>query len=191
MDDCNTYPNDLYDCDGNCFDEDEDGVCDADEITGCMDETACNYNPDATEELFGSCEYPEQYYDCNGECLNDNDGDQVCNEIDNCPLVYNPDQLDFNNDGIGDACDGVNLNEDHVFEWNIYPNPFKNYTTIKFTNPRNENFNIQIINVSGKIIYSEKTQNNEHTIINRFAPGYYIIELESDNNIVRETLIIQ
>ena len=33
-------------------DEDNDGVCDEDEIAGCMDESACNYNPLATDEPF-------------------------------------------------------------------------------------------------------------------------------------------
>ncbi|MCH7878421.1 MAG: thrombospondin type 3 repeat-containing protein, partial [candidate division Zixibacteria bacterium] len=34
----------------------------------------------------------------------DNDGDGVFDEADNCPEVYNPDQIDADNDGIGDAC---------------------------------------------------------------------------------------
>ena len=33
--------------------------------SGCMDETACNYNPEANM-ADGSCEYPEQGYDCDG-----------------------------------------------------------------------------------------------------------------------------
>jgi len=33
------------------------------------------------------------------------DGDGIPNEIDNCPWVYNPDQLDSDGDGKGDACD--------------------------------------------------------------------------------------
>ena len=44
------------DCDGNCLDDaDSDGICDDDEVTGCQDETATNYDPTATDE--GDCTY--------------------------------------------------------------------------------------------------------------------------------------
>ncbi|MCH7878574.1 MAG: thrombospondin type 3 repeat-containing protein [candidate division Zixibacteria bacterium] len=36
----------------------------------------------------------------------DFDGDGVADQNDNCPTVPNPDQLDSNDNGIGDACDG-------------------------------------------------------------------------------------
>ena len=39
-----------------------------DEIEGCTDLEACNYNPDATEDD-GSCEYPVIGADCDGDCL--------------------------------------------------------------------------------------------------------------------------
>lgn len=35
----------------------------------------------------------------------DTDDDSVCNEEDNCPLHYNPNQQDSDEDGIGDVCD--------------------------------------------------------------------------------------
>ena len=68
--------------DGEIIDNDldNDGVCDADEIGGCQDETACNYDSLATDDD-GSCEYAELYYDCDGNCLNDTDGDGVCDEL--------------------------------------------------------------------------------------------------------------
>lgn len=36
-------------------------------------------------------------------CL-DSDGDGICDEFDNCPTVFNPDQTDSTGDGVGDAC---------------------------------------------------------------------------------------
>jgi hypothetical protein len=49
------YPNNTLDCDGNCInDADEDGVCDEDEVPGCTNSSADNYNPLATDDD-GSC----------------------------------------------------------------------------------------------------------------------------------------
>ena len=62
-------------------DLDNDGVCDNDEVAGCQDLSACNYNPVATDDD-NSCFYPaEQYLDCYGNCINDGDGDGICNEL--------------------------------------------------------------------------------------------------------------
>ena len=49
---------------------------------GCMDSTACNYNPSA-EYDDESCTYAGNFYDCNGECLNDLNGDGICDSL--CP----------------------------------------------------------------------------------------------------------
>ena len=42
---------------------------------------------------------------------NDIDDDSICNNLDNCPEDYNPNQEDFNFDETGDACDGIGLYE--------------------------------------------------------------------------------
>ena len=99
-------------CDGNGGiadgDADDNGICDVDQIDGCTEEGACNYNVAAnaddgsceytscagcTDPLAcnttdgatiddGSCTYPaEDYLDCDGNCLNDSDSDGVCDEL--------------------------------------------------------------------------------------------------------------
>ena len=65
-------------------DADDDGVCDADEVVGCLDNTACNYNCAATDA--GACTYTSDPCDtCSGATdgtgtvvENDSDSDGVC-----------------------------------------------------------------------------------------------------------------
>ena len=53
---------------------------------------------------------PTEWKDTDGDGIGDNadpddDGDNVLDVEDNCPLASNPDQSDFDGDGTGDACD--------------------------------------------------------------------------------------
>ena len=117
-------PVDLYDipnvdCDGCCFnDADNDGICDENEVWGCvslwacnydslvtepdislcdfscygcMDESACNYDSSATAQATPSgCIYPEPLYlNCEGECIQDSDGDGVCDGWCDDPVACN------------------------------------------------------------------------------------------------------
>ena len=60
-----------------CADENNNGVCDASETSGCQDVNACNFTPGAIWDD-GSCTFAEQHYNCAGECLMDSDGDGTC-----------------------------------------------------------------------------------------------------------------
>lgn len=110
------FPEDLYgadnlDCDGACLnDTDADGICDEDEVPGCTDAAACNYDLGATDDngscFFtadcsgctdavacnyapnatsdnGSCTYADFGYDCDGNCLDVN-GDLICDALQGC-----------------------------------------------------------------------------------------------------------
>ena len=116
------------DCDGNCHsDIDGDGICDGQEIAGCTDETAYNYNENATDEdgscldagcfdelacnydstadvdVPEMCEYAGPYADCDGNCNGDYEGDGVdeCDEVSGCASASatNYDPLATNDDG--------------------------------------------------------------------------------------------
>ena len=72
-------------------DSDDDGVCNEDEVIGCHDDLACNYNSAATDA--GTCVFAEGCESCSGATDgtgttvdNDSDNDDICNvdEIEGC-----------------------------------------------------------------------------------------------------------
>ncbi len=74
------YGNDNVDCFGTCInDADGDGVCDEEELSGCTDPVACNYNSLMTDDD-GSCEFCSCYEP---------------------QLVFGPDALTFESDSAG------------------------------------------------------------------------------------------
>ena len=109
---CNFDPSNTYDdgtcilpplgvdCSGQCeSDADGDGVCDGDEVSGCMDFNASNYNSIATDNegcLYPGCTYP----DAVNYALDANQDDGSCTFVleSSCPT-------DINGDGITAASD--------------------------------------------------------------------------------------
>lgn len=65
--DCDlSIPDPFRNCDGSCAeDEDGDGICDQNEIAGCLDEAACNFNAEATDDS-GDCIFAEPGEPCGG-----------------------------------------------------------------------------------------------------------------------------
>lgn len=75
--------------------------CDFASCVGCMDVTACNFDPDATINSASACLYPvSQFVDCDGNCINDADADGVCDELEIAGCTdpsannYNPNATD-------------------------------------------------------------------------------------------------
>lgn len=95
-------------------------------VTGCTDQSACNYDDTANSDD-GSCEVldecgvcggagisdgscdcegngPETYYDCAGECLNDTDEDGVCDELE-VPGCLDSTACNFSDEATDDSGD--------------------------------------------------------------------------------------
>ena len=82
--------------------------------------------------------------------------------------------------------DGIGLGEDNNFKWQIFPNPLQDYAIISFTEENHKNVSIKIIDLSGKLIYNANSIKSGHKIKNMFVPGYYIVQLEYENNLIRK-----
>ena len=96
-------------------DDNQNGVCDVNE--GCMNDMACNYNPDAiTPDPDNPCIFPEILYDCEGNCLNDANDNGICDELEvaGCmnEMACNYNVLATEDDGsclfTGNSCDDGN-----------------------------------------------------------------------------------
>ena len=87
----------------------------------------------------------------------DCDDDGEPDTTDNCPLVYNPNQGDIDNDGIGDVCDLIEINVSEAFT----PNGDGINDTWKINNiERHPNNVVKVFNRWGDEVFSAKSYKN-------------------------------
>ena len=103
---------DQADADGDLVGD----ACELGDGSACASDSECSTNNcvnavtadwyDDTDT--GAC-CPEGYYWSINQCVEctETDGDEVCDDLDNCPTVYNPLQTDTDSDGFGDDCESL------------------------------------------------------------------------------------
>ena len=130
-----------------------------------LDSSEINIEWGIFEGITNLCVVEEDQFDCLGE--------EYCLEI----QVKRP----------------VNITEytDQFFV--VYPNPFRDEATVKFTNPTNSIVNITLMDTRGRIVRNYEGINDNQLIIRRreLTIGLYYLELELDNNRFRNTIVIE
>ena len=207
-------------CAGTCInDEDADGICDEDEVVGCQDESACNFDPTATDNDDDLCTYAEDFYDCDGNCLNDADADGVCDELEvagctdedacnydelatddnmSCELPGDMcDDLDAEtvNDSLNADCDCVGdpislILEEDLLSLNVYPNPTMGEVII--TLPLGHTFDLTLVSLSGQTVHASQTTKGGPVVwdVEGLPAGAYLLHVRNEHaTAVRRVLV--
>ena len=185
-------------------------------LPGCMNETACNYNSDATADD-GSCTYLDcagvcggttvvdcagvcggtTVVDCAGVCggsSNITDGDCDCNEnvLDECGVCGGA------GPNSGYDCEGNQLSiyngiiPDKFDIISIYPNPFNPVVHINFDIPWSGITYVDILNITGahiKTLHSDFLHSGSHELSwnpKSMPSGVYFISLKSGDQSLTE-----
>ena len=74
---------------------------------------------------------------------------------------------------------------------NIYPNPFRTFTKLDFSNPQNKEFIISLYDNKGDIVFKDKTTNNNYILSsNNLAKGNYYIEIHNDTEFYQGKIVL-
>ena len=148
---------DLYDCQNT------------DQIFGCTDINACNYN-DLANIDDTSCIYSALNFDCDGNCLNDENQNNICDEYEFLSI------------------DIENTNNNFSF----FPNPASSFMTVRIDNLISHQFDLDLYNSSGQLVLDlDKIANNTKIDISNMSAGLYNAHLIFDQQLAKQMIIIQ
>ncbi|WP_026776090.1 family 16 glycosylhydrolase [Polaribacter sp. Hel_I_88] len=124
----------------------------------------------------------------------DDDNDGVPDLVDNCSTTANSNQLDSNQNGVGDACGGNALSTD-IFNQEskilIYPNPTKGKITINLKEESNS-LNLEIFDIRGKRIKKQVLEKEISEITMPFGvvKGIYILKFSNNSKILYRKILL-
>jgi hypothetical protein len=186
-------------------DTDSDGVCDSDEIQGCTDTAACNYNAAATDSDDDLCYILTVVIDTSSLSSVLTAIVSPADSVVTFSWLYNGAEVGIDStytaseNGVysvrvsNSTCDAsasfeiqyVSLHELNSLVVNLYPNPFKDVINIEFIKATS-NIEFRILNTLGEEVKYEKiVQNRDGSEIqiqvSDLPKGMYILRVNSGN----------
>ncbi len=85
----------------------------------------------------------------------------------------------------------VGITEKTLLGVNVYPNPFKESTTVEFNNPNNDTYRISLMDARGRTVMNTSTQSSQLIIKKEnLQEGIYFLEIDGKNK-SRQIVVIQ
>lgn len=71
------------------------------------------------------------------------------------------------------------------YDFNVYPNPFSNTTTLDIVRADRKAYNLRIVNITGQVVYEQKNLRTNRVEISRngMESGMYFIQLENESGL--------
>ena len=125
----------------------------------------------------------------------DQDSDGIYDFEDNCRLVSNPGQEDYNNNGVGDVCGDPRplFTENTTFIYSIYPNPTDDKLTVTLK-PGLELKDLYFIDISGKQFKPRsvsKVKDRLDIEVSNLMEGIYLLEVVAEKELNKIKVIIK
>lgn len=119
-------------------------------------------------------------------------GRKMVKNLDKIQKAYNNQSGVFKNTNQGTNTNEPNRPQLDKFELTVLPNPMKDQAIVRFDNPRNEEFLVQVFDLTGKVIFQKAGITDNQLTIERgtMVPGMYIIELRNGSRRTTAKLIV-
>jgi hypothetical protein len=102
--------------------------------------------------------------------------------------------VNFGNSETVNFCvvDDLGINEANIFNLQLYPNPNTGLFQISLENESNDPFAIELMDLSGRVVYRSTLTGNEMTVnVQDIANGTYVLRIQGKGNVLNETVIVQ
>ncbi len=84
---------------------------------------------------------------------------------------------------------GVGVSEFRLMEIQVYPNPVHDY--LQILNGNNYALEIQILDITGKVLLNQRSNNSFELNVSSFANGIYFIRIQSEDKLFFEKFVVE